>query len=196
MGVSLGDGLRCVSMLVIRLGLVANSGGAYVIPVPGSSQTLSSVGFCESVATARVVRMRTRKAPQLPSSTGSVEATFRSAWFWIGAVLGCYCISILWLGDLILVPQYVLLAAPSGLFHLVGIPEFENGLTVVDRILMHHRLPLVMLLAAHSVFWWMLLAYISQRKLMHRADLMKVGWTLILVLVANLVGCATMKYST
>ena len=140
--------------------------------------------------------MSAHRDPHLQSSNGPVDAAFRSIRFWVGVLVACYCISILWLGDLFGMIPLVLFSAPSGLYHLVGVPEFENGFTAMDRVLSHQLPPIVMLLAAHAGFWGALFAYLSRRRRMVHAQLMTVGWTLIVVLVANLVGCSMMKYST
>lgn len=124
------------------------------------------------------------------------KALFRSAWFWGGLVGASYLVSFTWLGPLGQAYPRVILGAPSGLFHLFGLPGFENGSDVVERALDGNPILLAMLLAVHAAFWLMLSACISQRNRMKRPDLMKAGWTLIIVLVANLVGCSTMKYST
>jgi hypothetical protein len=97
------------------------------------------------------------------SSDSLVEPLFRSAWFWTGLLMCAYLISWSWLGDLVLAVPFVLLAAPSGLFHLLGIPEFKNGIEVIDRVLMYQVMPPLVLLSAHTIFWWALISLLCKR---------------------------------
>jgi hypothetical protein len=133
----------------------------------------------------------------MDASMDAVETLLRSVWFWIGLIVGCYCMSCLWLGELARFVPFVLLAAPSGLFHLAGIPGFENGFRVVDRVLSGHGGgPLALLLFVHAVFWSTLLVLVWKRKRLDRVHLLRLGFALVIVLVANLAGCTTMRYST
>jgi hypothetical protein len=124
----------------------------------------------------------------------AAEYFFRSAWSWIAVLVGCYALSWCWMREMVVAVPYVLLAAPSGLFHLIGIPQYDHGPGVIDSIMMHHYLPLVLLLAAHTGFWWAMIYLLLNRRGMHRTALLRLGWTLILLLAANMIGCATMHY--
>jgi hypothetical protein len=105
----------------------------------------------------------------------AAEYFFRSAWFWIALMVGCYALSWCWMRDLVLFVPYVLLAAPSGLFHLVGIPQFANGIDVIDRSKMHQYLPLLLLLAAHGAYWWAMIKLLLHRRRLERSSLLRLA---------------------
>lgn len=123
-----------------------------------------------------------------------MEKVFRSAWFWFGLLIGCYAISLFWFGPLLF--GYVFMAAPSGFFHLLGFSDFENGFGVVDSLMMFpsHLPKTLMMLFAHLAFWSVFIYLVCRRKNMPRISLFRFGWGLVIFLVLNFAGCATMSY--
>lgn len=125
-----------------------------------------------------------------------MEKIFRSGWFWLGLLIGCYLLSSLWLGSVIFFSPLIFMVAPSGIFHLLGFSAFENGIGVVDSVMMFpaHLLTTLMLLFIHLVFWVALIFLISHRKGMPRIPILRLSWGLIIFIAMNFVGCATMSY--